>query len=79
MGTRVCQSEDDGQRCLQRKVDGKDLLLECGKLRSGKGSERGDSSDEGLEELGAEQGTIANWKRLARAWIHFDVFLRKLT
>ena len=56
---RVGQGEDDGERGLNGKVDGEDGGLERGDLRAGEGAVGAYAADKGLEDLGAEEGSVA--------------------
>jgi len=49
---RVGQRDEDGQRRLQREVDGEEALLEGGELGARQGAEGDDAADEGLRGWG---------------------------
>ena len=57
----VCERQDDGESRLYREVDGEDGGLQGGELGSGQGAEGDYAADEGLEDLGAEEGAVAVW------------------
>jgi hypothetical protein len=57
--TGVRQGQNDGQGRLEREVDRKDGLLQGGELRPGQGPKSHDASNERLEDLGPEKGSIA--------------------
>lgn len=53
------QGEDDRQGRLHGEVDGKDGLLKGRKLWARQGTICHNATDEGLEDLGAEESSIA--------------------
>jgi hypothetical protein len=65
LNTRVGESQDGRKSSLEAKVDGEDFLLQRSKLWSRKGLKSYNATDEGLEELSAEQGTVSKDVRIA--------------
>ena len=57
----ICECEDGGESRLKPKVDGEELLLELGKLRSGECLIANDSSYEGLECQLAKNIVVGLW------------------
>jgi hypothetical protein len=46
---------------LDGEIDGEGVFLKGGKLGTGQDAEGDDAGNEGLEESGAQEGTIAVW------------------